>query len=500
MIENFIKDMVKYVPAQVVPGIVGFISIPIITRLFPPADYGSYSLVMATVAVLTTLLGWLPISIIRFYPAFEKDKKLDIFYGNIVKLGGISMLVVTAIFCLILFSAKAYFSPNLYLLMYVGIGVFCATAIFNAFQYVLASKREVGWYSRFAVWKSITGFGFGLSLMLLFKLNVEALLLGIILSLVIVLPLLWRKAIGTMLVVRSKINLQLAKEMAKYSFPLVVGNLAAWILSLSDRYILQFFRGAQEVGIYSASYNIIYGIMGLLATLFMLAGAPIGMSIWERQGENGIKKFICEQTRFYLIFCLPAVVGLSVLAKPIIEILTTQQYYEGYRIIPLVVSGCFFLGLQHRFQWGFSLYKKTVFISVAMALSGLLNLFLNFLLIPQYGYMIAAITTLISYGSLLFLMIIVSRRFFVWQFPFNSLAKATCAAAIMGIVVYFISGRLPSLTLINLIVSVCLGGLIYSTLLFLFREFQPKEKEIIGRVLVKYLPLGLIPKNWEIQK
>jgi O-antigen/teichoic acid export membrane protein len=66
MDEHFIKDMVKYSPAQIVPGIVGFVSIPIITRLFSPQDYGNYSLAIAAVMVLTTLLGWVPVSIIRF--------------------------------------------------------------------------------------------------------------------------------------------------------------------------------------------------------------------------------------------------------------------------------------------------------------------------------------------------------------------------------------------------------------------------------------------------
>ncbi|GAG39100.1 unnamed protein product, partial [marine sediment metagenome] len=84
MTEGFLKDIFKYMPAQVVPGIVGFVSIPIITRLFLPQDYGNYSLVMATVMILTTLLGWLTMSIIRFYPAYERDKKLDYFFGNII--------------------------------------------------------------------------------------------------------------------------------------------------------------------------------------------------------------------------------------------------------------------------------------------------------------------------------------------------------------------------------------------------------------------------------
>ena len=85
MMKNFIKDTVKYIPSLVVPAIVGLISIPIVTRLFSPADYGNYILVLSTITVLSTLASWSSMSIIRFYPAYERDKKLDIFYNTTLK-------------------------------------------------------------------------------------------------------------------------------------------------------------------------------------------------------------------------------------------------------------------------------------------------------------------------------------------------------------------------------------------------------------------------------
>lgn len=71
-------------------------------------------------------------------------------------------------------------------------------------------------------------------------------------------------------------------------------------------------------------------------------------------------------------------------------------------------------------------------------------------------------------------MIILSRRLFVWKFPFRSLAKVTCASVIMGIAVYPVGNSLTSMNLLNLILGVCSGALIYFILLFLLREFQPK--------------------------
>jgi len=487
MVKNLIKDMSAYLPAQIIPAVVGLISIPIITRLFRPEEYGNYVLVTATVGVLSTVIGWLSMSIIRFYPVYERDEKLDEFYENITKLVIISILVVSLITSGILVILKPNISVRLYSLMWLGILVFILTSALGVPFHFLRAKRQIGWYSGLKIWNSIAAISFGILLVMVFHLGVSGLLLGSVLSLVVAFPFLWKKAIEGVCPSTKGISPPFALGMAKYSFPLVTGNLAAWILSLSDRYILEFFRGSKEVGIYSASYGISEKSIMLLATLFMLASGPISMNIWEKGGKKKSQEFVSRLTRYYLIICLPAIVGLSALAKPLIGILTAQEYYEGYRIIPLVTLGAFFLGLQQRFQVGLLFYKRTHFIMFSVIASGLLNLALNFLLIPQYGYIAAAFTTSISYAFLLFLMIIVSQRFFVWQFPFKSLAKVMCASSVMGIVVYHIGNNLTSSTLFNLILSIAVGVVVYFAILFLLRVPQKEELQELRIVKGKIL-------------
>ena len=73
-------------------------------------------------------------------------------------------------------------------------------------------------------------------------------------SIIMTLPLLWKKAVVGLISIHFKVDNPSTKEMAKYSFSLV--NLPAWALSLSDRYVLEFFRGSQEVGIYSGKFKL----------------------------------------------------------------------------------------------------------------------------------------------------------------------------------------------------------------------------------------------------
>ena len=489
MIKDLFKDMSQYFPSMAIPAIVGIIALPIITRLFLPADYGNYVLVIATVSILSTLVGWVSMSVVRFYPAYEKEGKTAEFTELIIKLTFLSIFVIFMISLCILLPVKGYIPENLYYLFGIGIIVFILTSCFEVLLTFLRIKRRIKWYSGFFVWKSITALVFGVLFVILFHLGVEGLLLGTVLSVGLVLPILWKIAVGKLQIRDKGIPLPSTIEMARYSFPLVVGNLAAWILSLSDRYVLEFYRGAHEVGIYSISYQISQSSLVLLISLFAMAFNPLSIIIWEKEGEETSQKFLTQGTRYFLLLCIPAVVGISVLRNPIVSVLSTPEYYGGAKIIPLVVLGVFFLGLMQRFGAGLSFYKKTHLSMICIIASGLLNLGLNFLLIPKYGYMAAAVTTLISYAFLLVLMIFVSRRFFVWEFPFKSLGKISCASAVMGLVIYYVGNSFTSSTLINLILSICVGAIVYALLLILLQELKKEEiqelRTIVKRILRK---------------
>jgi len=482
MIKDLVKDIVKYLPSKIIAGVIGFISIPIVTRLFLPADYGNYSLALATVNILVLLIGWLTMSIIRFYPKFEKDKNLDYFNSHILKLSFISILIIGFLFFVSIIVIKKWLSEQLYILMIVGIFLFVLLAFFEILLHFLRAKRKVIWYSIFFIWRIVFGFGIGILLIYLFDFGIVGLFCGAIISIILVLPLLWKKSVGRIKFDNIIISKFFVMEISRYSLPLIVGNLAAWILSLSDRYILQLFRGGHEVGIYSASYNISVHSVSLFTSLFILASGPISINIWEKYGEGESKKFISKTTRLYLITCIPLVVGLSVLAKPIIMIMTGNEYIDGYKIVPLVTFGAFFLGLQWVFGRTFIFYKKTKFTMIIITASGLLNLVLNFLLIPRFGYMAAAITTLVSYVVLFLLMCIFSRRFLRWDFPYKSLIRVVFSSMIMGVAVYFINIILNFNIIMNLVLSVLTGILVYFFMIFILGEPTTKEKQVLCKL------------------
>ena len=492
MIKNLFKDPIEYIPSQVVPILVGIFSLPIFTRIFPPADYGNYSLVMATISILSTLTGWVGMSIIRFYPAYEKENRIEELKSESIKLTFLSILIISIIFLFLLSAFHKHIPQLLHNLLVIGIIVFILMTLFTTLLTILRIKRKIKLYSAFFSWKSIAALLFGLIFVILFNFSADGLLWGIAVSICLALPVLWKTALGKFHIKRLKISNQVFKEMSKYSFPLVIGNLAAWVLSLSDRYLLQIFRGSQEVGIYSVSYKISEYSILFLAALFALSFNPLAITIWEKHGEQASQEFLTKGTRYFLMLCVPAVVGVSVLRNPILKILSTPDYYQGSKIIPFVALGGLFFGLNQRFGMGLAFYKKTKYFMYSLIISGLVNLILNILLIPKFGYIAAAVTTLVSYMVLTLLTFVFSRKYFTWEFPFTSLLKIIFASGLMSIAVYYIGSILTSITLWSLVLIIASGMLVYLSILFLLKEFKAIEIQELLRLKRKFLRKDII--------
>jgi O-antigen/teichoic acid export membrane protein len=444
---------------------------------------------MINISVLKIIVGWVGLSVVRFYPAYEVKGESESFIGTSIRLLFISIFVVSIVALFVVLIIENHIPRNLYKLLCWGIIAFIFDACFETLLNLLRIKRFLNWYSGFFVWNSIASISFGVLLVMFFQFGVEGLILGFILSVTFTLPFIWRIALGKFWLKKGGIGLHSICQMAKYSVPLAMGNLAYWILNLSDRYMLQFYLSSQDVGIYSISYKISEQSIMFIASLFAFAFSPLAIITWEREGKEKSQEFVARGTRYFLLLCIPAVAGISVLQEPIVRLLSTARYYEGARIIPYVAISMFFWGLSQSFGAGLSFYKKTQYSLYSLVIAGITNLFLNYLFISRYGYIAAALTTLVSYFIFLTLIIIFSRCFFAWQFPFKSLVKSICASMAMGTVVYFLSSRLVFLGVLNLILSIGLGGLIYFGLLFLFREVQSKEKQKMKQILAKCVPL-----------
>jgi O-antigen/teichoic acid export membrane protein len=173
-----------------------------------------------------------------------------------------------------------------------------------------------------------------------------------------------------------------------------------------------------------------------------------------------------------------------------VGILAGAAYVDGYRIMPFVLAGSFLLGLQQRFHWGFLFHQKTGAITLALVIAGLLKVFLNILFVPTYGYFGAAVTTSVCYAVLLLLVVWLSRRLFVWRFPYRSLLNIAIACAVMGVVVRSLGHAAGLAPAARLIICVFVGAAVYLSSLLALGEFSSEELRAVRQAIYKVFALA----------
>jgi len=172
---------------------------------------------------------------------------------------------------------------------------------------------------------------------------------------------------------------------------------------------------------------------------------------------------------------------LGYLAAPAMRMLTGETFGEGYAIVPWVVAGAFLLGLQQRYQIALALTHQSMKIMYVTLFSGLFNIGLNWVLLPKYGYQVAAVTTLISYLVLLLGTSVWSKRYFAWPFPWSTFLRTFFAAGALVGVLIAVDSLMHWDALWRLVALPPIGIVVYLFVLLATGEVRQSELEAMRR-------------------
>lgn len=214
------------------------------------------------------------------------------------------------------------------------------------------------------------------------------------------------------------------KEFYKFilivNTPMIVHSLSKNILDVSDRVMITALVGNAEAGIYGTLYSISMLIM-IIWNAINMGITPYMFSQLNTIDEckESLKKFINILLKMFFIFSI-----VFVLVSPeIIKLFTSDDYVKSINVVPPIISGCFITAV-YSLMGNVLLYnKKTVSVMKATVVASLVNVFLNRILIPVFGYHAAAYTTIAGYIVLCFSLYLSIRKiknktaeFFDFQF------------------------------------------------------------------------------------
>lgn len=185
-------------------------------------------------------------------------------------------------------------------------------------------------------------------------------------------------------------------KMLRYSIPLIPATIFWWITSVSDRYMVNGFIGSAANGIYSVSYKI-PTILTIVSSVFMQAWQFSAVTESHGNRREHIAFFTNVWRSFQAVMFLAGSFIIA-FAKPAIKILSTAEYYSAWKYVPLLSASMIFTAFVS-FTGTVYVVNKQSGVSFLTSMAGaLINIILNFILIPSpLGVQGAAIATFIAY-------------------------------------------------------------------------------------------------------
>lgn len=274
------------------------------------------------------------------------------------------------------------------------------------------------------------------------------------------------------------------KEIWKYALsfniPLIPHYLSAVILNNSDRIMIEKLVGASEAGIYSLAYSI-----SMLMILFNSA-AQQTLLPWIYQKIKEKKQEEIHNVVYPLMAFIGVMNILIILFAPeVVRLFAPSSYFEAIYVIPPIALSVFFMFIYDVFVPFEFYFEKTKYIATSSIISAILNMILNFIFIPQFGYMAAGYTTLICYIMNAILHFLFMRKVCIEEIGIQNVYKAQIVVIVSVLMcgVGFIFLALYDFTIARYIIA-----LLALFILFFFRN------RVFG-LIKQFTKLKKVPTN-----
>lgn len=371
---------------------IGFITMPIFTRIMSKSDIGYFSNLQSWISVLSImctleLSSSLALAKYDYKNDFDKYVSSNLFLSNIF----------TILCYLIIFLFKESLLPIMGLsilefhLCFAYILVYPALQMFQQKQQVFFKYKESTGISLISVILSTV---FSILLVFVFSNKYLGRLIGYFTPLLFVYLIL-----SFFIYFKGRcVSYKYWKYALVISVPIIFHLMAGFILSTSDRIMITYFCGAEQ----NAYYSVAYSVSSIIQLLWFSVNAALAP--WSIEQMN-CKSFdlLKRITKTILLLFGVVCVAFSLMSPEIMLVMGGKDYSVASNVLYPIICGCVFQAAYTFYVNAETFLKKQVLISIASIIAALINIILNIVFIPLYGYVAAAYTTLIGYACLFIL-------------------------------------------------------------------------------------------------
>lgn len=273
------------------------------------------------------------------------------------------------------------------------------------------------------------------------------------------------------------------REYLSFGLPTVPGNVSSWVVNSSDRYMIGLFLGTAYVGYYAPGYTLGNIIHMFVAPLSFMLPAVLS-KYYDEKNYQGVQTVLQYSLKYFLMLAVPSFVGLSILSKPILTIISTPEIAQnGYLITPFTALCAIFFGVYAIIFQILILEKKTKITATVWIIAAVINFGLNLVLIPYLGIIGAAVTTLISFVFVLVIIAYIlntkSQLTLSYNINIGTFFPILFASILMIPVLLF----LQPVGIVSIMLTVTLCAIIYFILIFVLKGIT-KEEIIFFRSMI----------------
>lgn len=386
---SFIKDLILFTLSTFLPKAISFFLVPVYTNCLTTAEYGIADLVSTTVGLMVPV-ATLNISdaVMRFTIENKNDAKpFAVGFVSIVK----GILLVSSVVFLNMTLNIVNISSTIALFFLCN---FIFVSIYGLCISYIRATDKVALLSIVSVLTSFITIASNIITLIIFKAGLNGYLFsGCIGYAIADLIMLWRIRSWNLIWSTSKLDVALRREMLIYSMPLIAANIAWWINSSSDRYILTAIRGVNENGIYSVAYKI-PTILQMMQGVFSQAWL---LSVFREYKKDNGPNYVSKVFELYYVAMGISCSVLIVLDIPLAKILYAKDFFEAWRYVPVLLISVVFISNAGFFESILTLHKRSKHVALTTVIGALVNTLLNLVMIYYIGAMGAAIATVCGY-------------------------------------------------------------------------------------------------------
>jgi O-antigen/teichoic acid export membrane protein len=428
------KDFLIYGFGNISQSLLGFLLLPVYMGYFSPEQYGIISILYIVIAFtgMVASAGLMSaLHMLYFTVGGEERKALlgSTYVWHLVVgiLCGAIIMGFSKPISNLLFLSTKYQVETLLIGLYFLFN-FALDIPFNIFRL----EKKSGIYVSYSLLRLLLDFGLKILLIIVFDRGVRGYLESGIISTAVTLSL---TNVSIVRYIRLTFRTQYLRELLKLGFPFIFSGFAMWSLTVSDRLVLNYFVDQNAVGIFATGMKFSQIFKILLFTTVSLFLPAIIFSYAENHSEAETKRLLAKLLNILVVSggCLFLLISIG--TRDLIHIMVfdygaRQAYLASITLVPVLTIVPFLHYLTFASSYALLMAKKPIYISYTSVICALLNLLLNFALIPQFKEMGAAIATAVSYSVYVILIYYWAGKQYPAGYSTLSVGKALLALVI----------------------------------------------------------------------